>query len=168
MTLALLHGGARKVTPLDIGYNIAVRSIARRLFPTGYDTTDNEGDAPTSLSELNTVIQGGAGRMVVWSGACENTIFDCPETNQDFRAWHDWCHWRGQFPFTLDGEKDAVAMQCDNLQTLYGYHADVSKWQLIVRADIIGTFAHREIAGAYPVNQRAWTEHILNGLEQVA
>lgn len=164
--LRSLHGGARITNPLCIGYNIAVRAMTRRIFTTGYDTVSNINEAPTSLEELNEVMNGGKGRMIVWDGACDRTIFDCPETNQDFRAWHDWAHWVKQAPFTLDGEVKAIDYQCENLITVHGDTDEVAYWRTLLRTDIVGTFAHREITGDYPEDQRAWTEHLLAGLEK--
>lgn len=169
MSLNLLdrsvRGGARQQNPLDRSYNVFVRHMAQRLFPTGYDVEPEEQKAPTSLEDLHKCIVKDR-RMVVWSGACENTIFDCPETNMDFRAWHDWCHWKGSFPFTLDGERQAVEMQCQHID-MFATGEQRERFKRYVRTDIIGTFSYRDIMGNYPENQRAWTEHLLAGLETV-
>ena len=56
--------------------------------------------------------------MLVSNQHCENNIFGCAETNMALRAWHDWCHWKGQFGFTLQGEIEAFEMQIEHLKTL--------------------------------------------------
>lgn len=97
--------------PLSTSLNVIVQHMAHKLFPTGYDVGP---DAPDSLEALNGQI-AQRGRLVVYSGASDNTIFGAPEINHDFRAWHDWTHWRHQLPFTPEGEQQVAELQIGHM-----------------------------------------------------
>lgn len=141
--------------PLDAGFNIAVRSIAARLYPTGYDVAD---DAPSSLEELNAHV-AATGRMIVWSGGSERTIFDDAETNYAFRAWHDWHHLKGQHPFDAEGEAAVFVRQRDQLRELYGVRP---AWEALLHAEIIGQLEYEAAHGCFPDDQRAFAQAYLD------
>lgn len=142
--------------PLDIGFNVAVRHIASRLFPCGFDTTPDATLAPSTLDGLKAHI-AATGRMLVWSGASDATIFACPETNHAFRAWHDWCHWRFSLPFDLAGERAAAAVQKGHLATIYGRsHPDLARWQRLVDIEVTGQVEHYEATGEFVEDQMAF------------
>lgn len=44
------------------------------------------------------------GRIIVWNGASENTIFPSASVNWQFRAWHDWLHIQTGIGFTPQDE----------------------------------------------------------------
>lgn len=147
--------------PLSRSLNVAILSIAGRLFPTGFDTALT--GAPDTLEKLNAHIER-TGRMLVYSGHSDATIFDCENVNHAFRAWHDWCHWKGQFAFDAQGEKQAFEMQCDHLRKVYGEdHPELSHWVAILDAEINGQVQHSAVHGHFPHDQKAfvkaWLEH---------
>lgn len=100
----------------DIHFNAAVLTICSRVLPGGYDVSDA---APETYEELIAHLDAG-GRMLVYSGGSEQTIYGDPEVNFAFRAWHDWCHWQGRYDFSHEGEHAACAMQGEHLVTVYG------------------------------------------------
>lgn len=143
--------------PYCLSFNIAVRTIAARLFPCGYDVAEV---APESLEELTAHI-AATGRMLVFSGASDSTIYTCRETNYAFRAWHDWCHWKGSHPFTIAGERAVMEMQRDHLRTVYGNHPDLPLWDAILEAEIIAQAERHESTGAFPMDQRTFVEELV-------
>lgn len=142
--------------PFDTGLNTAINHIASKLFPCGYDVADT---APETLDQLNAHI-ASTGRMVVWSGESDNTIYADAETNWAFRAWHDWCHWKGQLPFTLAGELAALEMQLDHLRTL-GLWTRFREEAL--RIEVGETARYHEIAGRFPDDPRQFAYNHLIG-----
>lgn len=142
---------------LDRGLNCAVQHIASRLFPTGFDVGDV---APDTFDSLRDHVQR-TGRMLVWSGASDRTIFGDPEINYAFRAWHDWCHLYGNggqgFPFTREGEAGAVALQQDHLRALYGDTAQTRKWCAILDCEVNGQAQYQAETGQFPADQVAFT-----------
>ena len=142
---------------LDIGFNVAVLAIAARLFPCGFDVAE---DAPRTYEQLLMHLDTHK-RMVVYGGGSEKTIYGDREVNLAFRAWHDWCHWRGGFDFSLDGDRGACAMQEQHLVSLYGDCEKTDAWRRIVRVEIIGQRDYFRRSGRFPVDQRAFVENLL-------
>jgi hypothetical protein len=119
--------------PLDTEFNCAVLTIARKLFPTGFDISES---APSTLDELNQHV-ATTGRMLVYSGGSDYTIFSDSETNYSFRAWHDWCHMKGNYDFTTQGESMACKMQVSHLHTVYGEnHPKMKLWEALLDIEI--------------------------------
>lgn len=144
--------------PYCLSFNIAVHAICARLFPCGYDVAER---APTNLEDLTAHI-ARTGRMLVWSGASDNTIYGDSETNWAFRAWHDWCHWKGQHEFNLVGERACMEMQLEHLRTVYGRsHPDFHLWAAILEAEIIAQASIHAESGEFPADQRQFTESLI-------
>jgi hypothetical protein len=144
--------------PLDIELNRAIVEMAVRLWPEGYDVADN---APQSYEELKARLEAGD-RMVVWSGASERTIYADTAVNYAFRAWHDWCHWTGQQPFTPTGEHAVCKIMCTHLKQYYGPTLKTLRWCRIIIAEVWGQQEHFYKYGRYPEDQRAFVEAYLN------
>lgn len=155
--------------PVNRAFNIAVRHMAAQLFPTGFDV---KADAPSSIIELCKSFESG--RLTVWNGASDNTIFACPETNYCFRAWHDHCHVRPNlrmrdiynespicvwnpkisYPFTRVGESLAMRGQIADVYKLYGNGLSARTFSALIEAEIIGQFDYAaNHGGAFPVYQ---------------
>jgi len=144
----------------DIHFNAAVLTICSRLWPGGYDVSNA---APETYEELIAHLDAGH-RMVVYNGGSEQTIYGDPEVNFAFRAWHDWCHWRGRHDFSHEGERAACAMQSEHLIALYGESSQTRRWRRILQAEIIGQRDHFDRHGAFPEDQRAFAENYLAAL----
>ncbi len=149
---------------LDIQFNAAVLAMAHRLFPCGFQAAE---DAPQSYEELVARLDAGK-PMLVWSGGSEKTIYGDPEVNYAFRAWHDWCHWRGRHDFSFEGEFAAYRMQAEHLVTVYGDCPRTRRWQRILYAEIIGQREFFDVLGYFPYDQRAFVEFHLAGEHRVA
>ena len=137
--------------PLDRAFNRAVHHIASVLLPSGFDVSDN---APSSLIGLRAHYEA-TGRICVWSGGSEHTIFADRETNYAFRAWHDWCHLIGNYDFTPDGEHATMMAQQSDLYARYG---DVQRWADILHAEIIGQGEYERANGTFPQDQMAFVK----------
>jgi len=144
---------------LDIHFNAAVLTIASRLFPCGFNVSEN---APQSYEELIAILDAGH-PMVVFSGGSETSIYGDREVNYTFRAWHDWCHWRGRYDFSFEGEAAVCTMQGDHLHTLYGSSLRTRWWKRILHAEIIGQREFFDANGIFPEDQRAFVERYLAG-----
>jgi len=148
--------------PLDAGLNAAVLHMAGRLFPTGFDVSE---DAPDTFEKLVDHVRRRR-RLTVWSGGSADTIFGNPEVNYAFRAWHDWCHLNGRHDFTLAGEMAAVEMQCEHLLTVYGQSSKTREWCRILRAEVIGQALYLERHGDFPERQRDFVSAYLDNQER--
>lgn len=148
----------------DIHFNVAVLTLCKRLLPAGYDVA---GDAPATYEELIARLDAGH-RMLVYSGGAERTIYGDPEVNYAFRAWHDWCHWRGRCDFSLSGERATCAMQSEQLVALYGEFTQTRWWRRILFAEVIGQREYFDRHGVFPDDQRAFVENYLRTETQAA
>ncbi len=153
--------------PVNRAFNVAVQHMAAQLFPTGFDV---KADAPSSIIELCKSFESG--RLTVWNGASDNTIFACPETNYCFRAWHDHCHIRPNirtrspleslsvfnpalaYGFTRAGEKRAITEQIVDVYRVFGNGLSARTFAALLQAEIIGQFDYAENhGGAFPERQ---------------
>ena len=144
--------------PFSTSFNVAVNHIAARLWPKGFDVCNV---APSSLESLkNTVRENG--RLTVWGGGSERTIFGDAETNYAFRAWHDWHHIDGDLPFTFEGEAEVCQRQLADLARLYGNDTMTQAgWAALLVIEVIGQRAYEDRHGAFPDDQRAFAVECL-------
>jgi hypothetical protein len=149
---------------LDIQFNAAVLTICTAVLPAGYDVA---AVAPETYEELIAHLDAGR-RMLVYSGGAERTIYGDPEVNYAFRAWHDWCHWRGRHDFSLEGERATCAMQGAHLVALYGESPQTVWWRRILHAEVIGQREYFDRHGVFPDDQRAFVESYLRTEAQAA
>lgn len=140
---------AAMAAPMDRGLNAAILHVANRLFPCGFDVCDV---APDTFDGLKAHVEI-TGRMLVWNGASDRTVFADDEVNFAFRAWHDLRHLTADAPFTPEGEAAACEAQIADLVTLFGDDERTRRWAAIMRAEVNGQVAHLERHGAFPVDQ---------------
>lgn len=146
-----------KTRILDHELNVAVLLIARRLFPASFDVSE---DAPSTYEALKAHFESGK-RYVVYSGGSDRTIFGDRHVNYHFRAWHDWCHWKGGHDFSVRGEYETFRMQHRHLVTIYGDNDTTRRWRSILFADIIGQRLHEKLCGHFPDDQPAFVKACL-------
>src|SRR5215831_8328009 len=120
--------------PLDPSFNVTIEHIAHRLFPAGFDVSEQ---APHTFDELKTLLDAGK-RLIVYSGGSSSTIYAEPRVNYAFRAWHDWSHWTGSHDLSFDGEVGVCRRQQAHLLELYGDTEQTRRWCQLVHAEIIG------------------------------
>jgi hypothetical protein len=129
--------------------NATVIKCAAKLNPEGYDTRE---DAPSSFEAL-CEYKRRYGRICVWTGASDHTIFGYKDINWAFRAWHDAHHWLGQHPFTREGEQAVMLRQQRDILALWGDTARGHELCQIIHAEIIGQRDHEDRWGGFPDNQ---------------
>lgn len=134
-------------------FNACVMFMARRVWPQGYDLSST--DAPDSLKRLKQEFQH-RGRITVYEGGSEMSIYGDAGVNQDFRAWHDWCHLALDANFTLEGETRACELQARHIRGRYG-DGDTGRALIrVLEAEIIGQALYWRKYRKYVVNQRAF------------
>jgi hypothetical protein len=140
--------------PLDKGLNMAILAIAARLFPTGFDVS---ADAPDTYHKLKSHLDAG-NRMVVYGGGSEGTIYGDPEVNHAFRAWHDLCHWSGEYDFSVQGEAAVCKMQAFQLRQMFGSTPQTKRWAEIIRAEVIGQRLFYGLNKRYVTDQTSFVQ----------
>jgi hypothetical protein len=96
----------------------------------------------------------GDGRLVVFDGASDHTIYKCPRVNHAFRAWHDAQHIVQRVGFDLAGERAACEGQIREL--LARYPSAPREVIALIRAEVIGQAEHFAAFGEFPVDQAAF------------
>jgi len=150
----------RPSKPLSVAFNVAVLHITSKILPCGFDVSEN---APQDYDSLVAHYEK-TGRVLVWNGASDKTIFGDCEVNFAFRAWHDSKHIIGSFSFTREGEMNALAMQKADILAIYdGTAADF--FCTLLDAEIRGQFDYAERHGGFPIDQigfaRAYLENAM-------
>lgn len=142
---------AHTIAPVDQAFNDVVVKLANRYVPR-FVVAD---DAPSTFRQLKAHLDAGKTLVVAKEGS-NHTIFADPAVNCAFRAWHDWCHWKGDYDFSLYGESVTCCMQIDQLYTHEGVNANTQKWARFLIAEIIGQRQYYEKYKTYISNQRAF------------
>lgn len=144
-------------TILDLGLNVAIMHISSRLFPCGFKVEHDEMKAPSTFQQLKAMLDQRNGAMIVYGGGSDHTIYGDPEVNYAFRAWHDWCHYKGNHDFTPEGEAMAAEMQIKHLEAVYGADCEnVKRWSGIIRAEVNGQGEYLARYGRFPEDQRGF------------
>ena len=106
---------------------------------------------------------------VVYSGGSEQTIYGDPEVNFAFRAWHDWCHWRGATTSRLRASAQRARCRATTLSRCYGesrQHAMVAAHSAGRDHRAAGVSSTRH--GVFPEDQRAFAEDYLGVSSRLA
>lgn len=146
--------------PFDLSLNAAVLDMAQHFAP-GYRASE---EAPNTFKGLKAMLDAGQPLLVASEGS-DKTIFGDPAVNIAFRAWHDWCHWWGDFDFSLAGEMATCSMQIEQLRSFYGVKESTNRWADLLVAEIVGQRRYYELHGLYITNQRAFARAYLADAE---
>lgn len=142
--------------PVDAGWNVAVKHMARITLPGGWDEFETFAESPYTLKSL-TEYANAHGRLAVAKEDSDGTIFACADTNVHLRAWHDGVHYRHQLAFNVAGEAAAVYVQAAQVYEIYGVNDRSVAWVQLLLSDILGLVIFNKQSGRYPNNKRAGT-----------
>lgn len=149
-------------------YESIVNDMVKRLMPQGYDMT-SLGNTCDTLDKITQYYMTNK-RLLIWNGASDNTIFNNPQSNLDFRAWHDFIHITENLAFTPEGEKAVCRIQ--QLQVIK-YYSDMLKPEqikeiiLILEAEINEQVNHFEKTGEFIQDQKAFTDFHVKRLKKL-
>lgn len=149
---------------IDRGFNEAVMTMARRVMPCGFDVAD---DAPNTYEDLRRHVDQ-TGRICVWNGASENTIFDDAYVNYAMRAWHDWTHYRYEHDFSLAGEISTALQMMRDLKTVYGDTSKIDWWVLLVWEEVALQATYYNKTGEFVDDQVQFAHDILKEIAPLA
>lgn len=142
-----------KYTGFSRSFDAAVLAMANVYCPRGFDVS-NDLDIQSIDGLREAVMRNG--RMIVWGGASDKTIYGSPEVNYAYRAWHDACHLQGNFPFTLDGEQAATRLQIRQLELNFGKELALT-WGLLLHCEAVEQTVYYLNTGGFLDDQRAFT-----------
>lgn len=146
-----------KRDPLNPMFNACVQSMCKRVWPQWFDVAEK---APSSFKALRREYEK-RGRITVYNGAPATCIFDDPDINVMFRAWHDFCHLMLDADFTVYGEYRAAQLQMQHVVTLYGNGPTALEFCALVDAEVNGQALYYHRRKEYITDQRAFVEAYL-------
>ncbi len=132
--------------------NMAILTMAKISLPKGFDVSD---DAPNDYESLVKHVDN-TGRICVWSGASETTIYGDREVNYAFRAWHDFVHFTYKFNFSVVGEISTWVIQYNQLIKRFGDSPEIRKFVSYLKAEIVGQARYEVKFGEFPIDQFAF------------
>ncbi len=142
--------------PLSTAFNVAVNHICGRILPRGFDVSAAIQDYDSLMANYKKT-----GKILVWNGASEKTIFADAETNFAFRAWHDSKHITRELPFTLYGEYEVMKLQQADIRAIYdGVQADY--FCQLLNAEIMGQAFYQTRHGGFPIDQIGFVKAYLS------
>jgi hypothetical protein len=100
------------------------------------------------------------GRITVYSGNSDDTIFGDAGTNHMARAWHDWAHLSLGADFSITGEAAACELQCGQLIDYLGLE-DGEPAAGILCAEVMGQVAYYQRHKQYVGRQREFVVQYL-------
>lgn len=139
---------------IDTQFNKAVLKVYNHLFPNGVHVADI---APNTLDEVNASM--ATGRLTVYAGNSDQTIFGDAKVNHAFRAWHDHAHWRGQYDFTQAGEYNTFLLQVIDMQELCPDFCEL--WFKLLDCEVNKQVEYYINTGQFVTDQLNFTKGIL-------
>lgn len=79
------------------------------------DKDNFDSDNIEATFENHKKIYRETGKIYIWTGCSENTIFGSPEINHKFRAWHDYIHLNYFLGYSIIEESIVCDIQKDML-----------------------------------------------------
>ena len=107
--------------------------------------------APDTYEGLREDVREHAGRITVWDGGSERTVYGDPEVNHAFRAWHDATHLRHRWDFTLAGERNVATNQ-----RMVAFADGRTRLAQVLFADVYGQALYYARHSAFPEDQIAF------------
>lgn len=153
------------LAPFNRAFNVATIHLANRMNPRGWGVAPA---APNSLETLRLHV-AREGRITVYSGGSEATIYGDPEVNYAARAWHAAVHLFTGYPFTFQGERMTARTQAAQLNGVYG-ETVAAPFIKLLYAEIVGQseYASRDEFGRFPADQREFVRLWMSGNKAAA
>lgn len=95
------------------------------------------------------------GKIKIWTGSSENTIFGSEKINHYYRAWHDHTHITYGREFTLAGEIFTAITQCSMLPDDWLFEKN------LIFVDIVAQYLHYIFQKNYVKDQRKFVVDFL-------
>ena len=121
---------------------------------TDVDTFDSNDIEATF--EMHKQIYRETGKIYIWKGESENTIFGNEKINHYFRAWHDYIHLNYNLGYSITEESIVCNIQKNQLPQDWYFEKE------LINAEIIGQAHYFYKNNSFLKNQRLFTANYLN------
>lgn len=144
-----------------------VHDMARERWPNGYNLSADMQDSYEAMQ----VEYIKTGRITIWTGASESSIFGIPAANWCFRAWHDWWHIQLYCGFNYKDELKVLRyQQSDAMRWCVQNGISFKKTRLILlllEAEIKGQADYELEHGEFPADQIKFAEEYVQRTERI-
>jgi len=96
------------------------------------------------------------GKIYIWTGESDNTIFGDRKINYYFRAWHDYIHLNYNLGYSITEESIVCNIQRDMLPKEWVFEKE------LINAEIIGQAHYFYMNNDFVKNQRLFTANYLS------
>lgn len=115
------------------------------------DTDDFDSDDIEGTLARHREIYLREGKIYIWTGASDFTIFGSAKMNHYFRAWHDYIHMVHNLGYDFVGETAVANIQMAQLPLDWAFE------RALVNSEIIGQWLYYAKYGEFINDQRAFT-----------
>ena len=146
----------------NVPYSERLNQFIKIWFETNKDTfifteDDNfDSEDIKATFEDHKKIYRETGKIYIWKGASENTIFGNEKTNHYFRAWHDYIHLNYNLGYSITEESIVCNIQRDMLPSEWYFEKE------LINAEIIGQAHYYYKNNSFVKNQRLFTSMYLD------
>jgi hypothetical protein len=138
-----------------------VMLVKEKFFP-DVEIYGADAEAPNSYDELR--MWKGSPCLPVFTGGCDKTIFDTPETNYMMRGIHDLTHLKYGLSFKPEDEVECARHHVQQFKKV----GAPDLFQRMIYEDTHAQVRYYAETGKFVDNQRAFVNAVLNhGLEAV-
>ncbi len=117
--------------------------------------TTDDGAICDTLEKI-TAYYNKTGKLLVWRGESNDTIFSLPDFNYMFRAWHDFHHITKQLPFDTEGEAMVATYQSQDIHAM-ALPAHIKHFCIaLIDCEVNGQIEHYDRTGEFLVNQKTF------------
>ena len=116
-----------------------------------FDADDIEGTLGTHIRRYKRT-----GKIHIWTGASENTIFADATVNHKFRAWHDYIHITNNIGYDFVGESIVSSMQQAQLPLGWEFEKE------LIHCEVVGQGQYFMKWGEFLLDQRKFSLEYLN------
>jgi hypothetical protein len=116
-----------------------------------FDSNDIE-----ATFESHKKIYRETGKIHIWTGASEGTIFGSEKINHYFRAWHDYIHLNYNLGYSITEESIVCNIQRDMIPNEWHFEKE------LINAEIIGQAHYFYMNKDFVKNQRLFTSIYLD------
>ncbi len=146
----------------NIPFSNKLNQFIKLWFETHKDTfvfTENDnfdGDNIEATFQSHKKIYKETGKIYIWTGASENTIFGNEKINHYFRAWHDYIHLNYNLGYSITEESIVCNIQRDMLPNEWVFEKE------LINAEIIGQAHYFYMNNNFVKNQRLFTANYID------
>lgn len=139
----------------------AAAAVRRAMMEAGTPAFDVRDEAPGTDAEMIRHFRE-TGRICVWAGASDGTVYGPRRANWGYRAWHDWCHIKSGVCNRQHGPLGCFEPAAEQDVTSYQIAPLGTAFAELVKADTAGQTAYYGLHNEYVPHQGEFVCRLIN------